>query len=473
MRLSSSRPNSTRIARLILLAWLVGAPVTAAGPGTPDPDFGIQGKLLIAFNLGGDFIDSAHDVAIQSDGKAIVVGSAQFGSGDYDLALVRFDKTGTFDSTFAGTGGTTVAFDLGQSNADYAQAVAVQPDGKIVVAGYVQVAQGLDGAVARLLPNGSLDTSFDSDGKTTIPFDLGETNQDLFVDLALQPDGKIVVVGTADHFPFNNDDCIVARLLADGSLDTSFDGDGKAVVGFEIGGTLHDDCHAVQVQSDGKIVIVGTASGDTKSHIALARLSANGELDASFGTGGKKILDFDAATSEVGRALGVMPDDRLVVGGFSFGLDISRAALARLTADGTLDASFATDGMQTVDVSGKSETLQDLAIQPDRKVAFVMALYDGSQYDFAAGRLNADGSIDTGYGSGGVQIIAFDLGGDQRDYANAIAQRSDGTTILAGSVQQTTGDDADFGVVQLIGDGFIFVDGFEGGDVTRWSASVP
>src|SRR5262249_36070891 len=143
---------------------------------------------------------SAHAVVVQPDGKIVVAGSF-VSNGNADFAVARLLSNGTPDSNFGNAGLTVIPFDYGGNNEDVANAVVLQPDGKIVVAGYAR-ARNLEGsdydfAVARLLPNGLLDPDFDGDGKTTIVFDRGGGKNDVARAVALQPDGKIVVAGSA------------------------------------------------------------------------------------------------------------------------------------------------------------------------------------------------------------------------------------------------------------------------------------
>jgi uncharacterized delta-60 repeat protein len=166
--------------------------------GFIDPAFSADGIVTQDFGTGGADNDGAEAVAVQADGKIVVAGFAQRGTTDFDFLVARYNRDGTLDTTFNSPNGFRfVAFDLGGTFDDRAQSIALQPDGKILVAGSAATASGTDFAIARITDNGMLDTSFDGDGRATVAFNLGGANNDTANDLVVQGDGKIVVVGSA------------------------------------------------------------------------------------------------------------------------------------------------------------------------------------------------------------------------------------------------------------------------------------
>jgi uncharacterized delta-60 repeat protein len=371
--------------------------------GSLDTSFDGDGRVLTDIPEGAaDYPGGPGSVAVQADGKIVVVGttSARLTPIDYGTIpesfaeVARYNADGSLDTSF-GTAGR-VTLDFGSTN-DSASGVVVQADGKIVVAG------GSDGdfAVARLNPDGSLDTSFGTGGKQTVDFG----GYDGASDVALQADGKIVLAGGTDG------GFAVARLNADGSLDTSFDGDGEQTIDFG----SDDGASGVALQADGKIVVTGGAD--------IARLNPDGSLDTSFGTGGKE-------TSVGGGAVAVEADGKIVVAGGS--------GVARLNPDGSLDASFGTAGRQT-SVGGSS-----VALEADGKIVIA----GGSGGDYSVSRLNADGSLDTSFDGDGQ--VTIDLGSSD-DGAAAVALQPDGKIVAAGwTLRPDTG--YDFAVVRLLGD---------------------
>ena len=235
--------------------------VTAA-PGDLDTTFDGDGKVTTNFTAGDDV---ASGVAIQSDGKIVTAGSA---GNTPDFALARYNADGSLDTTFDGDGKVETDF----SGNDVAFAVAIQSDGKIVAVGRDGIIAS-DFAIARYNADGSLDTTFDGDGKVTTDI----TASDVAFAVAIQSDGKIVAVGV-DGILIDSDFAI-ARYNADGSLDTTFDGDGKVITDI----TGSDIAQGVAIQSDGKIVAVGQ---DGTSDFALARYNANTPSSSSGGGGG-------------------------------------------------------------------------------------------------------------------------------------------------------------------------------------------
>ena len=367
---------------------------------------------------------------------------------------------GSLDLSFSGDGKQTVAFDLNGFKADVATNVAIQSDGKIVVVGYVDQGSGdYDFAVARLNPDGSLDSSFSGDGKQTVAFDLSSNVRDVAGAVAIQSDGKIVVVGTAERSS-GNSDFAVARLKSDGTLDNTFSGDGKQIVAFDLGDDRDDEANDVAIQSDGKIVVVGTARrGVSDTDFAVARLNANGILDNSFSGDGKQTIPFQSGY-DTANGVAIQADGKIVVVGTSDQATIIATAnydiaVARLKTDGTLDSSFSGDGKQIIafDLNSEDEDDEDgakgVAIAADGKIVVVgYAQKDVFNFDFAVVRLNANGTLDATFDGDGKRVVAFDLGGAQFDAAYDVAIQSDGKIVVVGSIGGAASNQ-DFGIIRL------------------------
>lgn len=480
-----SAPVSISFAACVLFA--VGlcspAPAIAAGAGTLDPDFGSfpgSGRQTFLFDLGGSFEDSARALAVQPDGKVVAAGFVDRGTTDEDFAVVRFDADGELDpgfGAFPGLGKMVIAFDLGQDDQDAALAVAIQADGKIVVGGYAQTANAGDNAmaVARLLANGFLDSSFGSGGTVTVTFDVAGTTGAIVRDLAIQPDGKIVLAGVArTQLAPPNADFAVVRLLPDGTLDPTFGTGGKKTVVFDLGGNLEDVASSVVVQPDGKIVVAGSASNAAGFQWAVARLTASGSLDATFDVDGRQTIDLGPNGSALDLAL--QSDGRIVGAGVGNGTATIDFGVVRLLPNGTLDSSFDGDGKTTVafEAGGSNQDFgYALAIQPNGKIVLGGQVYKGTgDRDFGVARLLPNGAPDPGFGSGGKTLVGFDLGNNNDDKAFALAIRPDSRIVVAGSVQRTASGDTDLGIAQLLGDQ-VFADGFESGGLSAWSGVAP
>jgi uncharacterized delta-60 repeat protein len=254
---------------------------------------------------------AAHAVAIQRDGKIVVVGFS-FGR---DWAIVRYNPDGSLDPTF-GAGGFKFVSPLGIEGDSWASAVAIQPNGKLVVGGFTY-ANGLAFALIRLNANGNLDPSFGSGGALLTDMLTGMGGDSRVAALAIQPSGKIVAAGYASIRGFYSDFAL-ARYTDNGTLDPTFGTGGKVLT--DLGGTA--GIASLVAQTNGRIVAGGTAGGD----FAVARYTDNGSLDQTFGAGGTVLTDlggYDALSAIV-----VQPNGKIVAAGSS-------------NAHGTLDFALA------------------------------------------------------------------------------------------------------------------------------------
>ena len=403
--------------RLIVLGLAIVAvalPASIAGAaegGNLDTAFGAgTGKTVVDFE--GD--DVARDLAVQPDGKIVVVGDYGTGPTTSDILVTRFNGDGSTDPTFAG--GKALQIDLGKE--DRAYAVALQSDGKIVVAG---VGQG-NFIVLRVLPNGNLDSGFGDGG--VVATDFGRTEDRAF-GLAIQSDGKIVAAGRTSVLPGPRDFAL-ARYNPNGSLDASFGNGGTVRTDF--GGD--DRGEDVAIGPDGKIVVVGEQITPANAN-AVARYNANGGLDASFDADGKVITDF-GPTRDFPYGVVVQPDGKVVVSGETGG----NFGVVRYGTDGQQDSGFAAGGRAITDAGGDDQG-RDLALQANGKIVVVGP--GGAAADFTFVRYRTDGSLDRSFGSGGIARADF----GNRDDANAVTVQSDGK-ILAGGASITTGGDFAF-----------------------------
>ena len=329
----------------------------------------------------------------------------------------------------------------------------VQADGKILVCGtrVLNGSSGSDLLVARFNADGSPDSSFSFDGLVTVDFDNG-AGSDLGNGIALQADGKIVVVGTAqptaDPVTAN---FAVARLNSDGTLDSTFGaGTGKTTIEFDLNaGSGFDTANGVVIQSDGKIVVVGSANTATGSEVAVARLLPDGTRDSGFNLTGKVTFGFalPGATAEGDTANGVAIDSqgRIVLGATAseFSPDFQSVfAAARLTPSGQLDANFHSNGRTTVafdpGTGVSSVTCTSLVIQRNNGSIVLAGAANSSasatqNLDIAVVRLLPDGSPDGSFGIGGKTLIAYDLEPSGQDLAVGITQQSDGRLLLVGT----------------------------------------
>ena len=342
--------------------------------GSIDTTFGTNGKVTIAFDFVTNGFDKATAIAVQADGKIVVVGQASFGdSARRTFALARLTSAGRLDTTFSDDGKALIHFGSDSS----ATGVAIQSNGKIVVSGTeYKDFSGKDMAVARFNSNGTLDTTFNGVGFRTVAFDIGGSKEEYCNAISLQADGKIVLAGTAHTGGSNVFEFAVARLTTSGSLDTTFDGDGKKTIAFD-----HGVASAVAVSSSGKIVVAGRANVASDQDFAVARLNSNGSLDSTFDGDGKKTIAFDlgGSNNDQANAVKIQSDGKIVVAGsarVSFG--VSDFAVARLNSNGSLDTSFDGDGKRRSSLSGDDEA-RGMALQSNGRI--VLAGYSNAVGD--------------------------------------------------------------------------------------------
>jgi len=287
-----------------------------------DTSFSGDGKVIV--DSGGNV--QPYGLAVLPDGKILVSGCS-----DTDVTLLRFNSDGTFDSTFAGNG--KVIANIGLANGGFfSGAMTLQADGKILVSGQ----SNGDFALMRLNSDGKLDTAFHGDGKLTTDFGGEEYGQNIIV----QSDGKILVVGSSSlilaGMAFKSDFAI-ARYNSDGTLDTTFHGDGKLTTDF---GASDDYADSVLLQSDGKILVAGSSvKSDGSSDFELARYKSDGSLDSTFDGDGRLVMDF-GGTLDTWYSISLQSDGKILVAGTSALSNNSDFLVARINQDGTLDATL-------------------------------------------------------------------------------------------------------------------------------------
>ncbi|HEV8230928.1 MAG TPA: delta-60 repeat domain-containing protein [Thermoanaerobaculia bacterium] len=413
-----------RVVLAALLAFGSGPAIARAADGDLDPTFGAGGKVVTTFDLPAM---GANAVALQADGKIVAAGFTFDETANIDFGIARYQTDGTLDATFDFDGRARVDF-FGLF--DTANAVAIQPDGKIVVAGSAANSLGSDFALVRYNSDGSLDNSFDGDGKATTDFSGGG---DIAYGVAIQPDGKIVAAGVTNQLA-TSADVALARYNADGSLDMSFGTGGRVQTDVFGEGEV---AFALALQPDGKILVAGLltrTNSPTADDSLLIRYGPSGVPDPAFGSGGVVITDFRERGNGAG-ALTLQPDGKIVVaGGAADPLAPGQNfAIARYRSNGTLDPDFDGDGRKTTDLPGFDESVRAVAVQSDGKiVAAGFAANPDFTLDFALVRYLPDGTEDSLFGMLGRVTTDFS---ERTDVAAGIALQPDGKIVVAGSAQ--------------------------------------
>jgi uncharacterized delta-60 repeat protein len=418
---------------LLMALVLVPLPANAA---SLDPTWNRDGLALTQITSG---LDVAHGIAVQADGKVVAAGTGGFG----EFAVARYGPGGRLDDTFDGDGRVTTDLTDGP---DWANAAALQEDGKIVAAGTAGFRRF---ALVRYGTDGDLDPEF-GDGGVLITNVVRGDDDEVIEDIVLQPDGKIVVAGfviRGGGFRFT-----VARYETDGDLDPSFSEDGKVITRFT---ERSDEAQAVALQDDGKIVAAGTANNH---RFAVARYETDGTLDTTFGGDGMATANLVSGQGfEVANDVAIQADGKIVAAGEAGAMSreiSSRSrriaepgsfAVVRFDDDGSLDTAFGGDGSVATSFSRRIDRARSVAIQSDGKIVAIGSAgekaFGDSDVRFALARYDPDGSLDDSFGGDG-RILTNPT--PKRDIAYEVAL--DGDRILAAG--RTGGFDSRFAVAR-------------------------
>jgi len=342
--------------------------------GSLDGTFnGGQARIVSRF---GD--DRGLAVALQSDGKIVVAGYTNL-FGTNDILVMRFNADGSLDTTFnfsnlggRPSGGVKI---VDRGGDDRAKAITIQSDGKIVVAGTSTVFGSNNVLVLRFNANGSLDTTFNNGGSQIIK----RTSDDRACAVALQRDGKIVVAGYTNALGSN--DIQVLRFNTNGGLDTTFNTSnvgGRVTGGIQVVSQFGDDRgQAIALQSDGKVVVAGWTDRFGDKDIQVVRLNSNGSLDLTFnpsntqaGLVGGSVVVRQSRSNDQGQAVALQTDGKVVVGGYTDRFGLNDFLVMRFNSNGVLDTTFDGDGIRIVDSFGNNQA-NALALQADKKIVVV------------------------------------------------------------------------------------------------------
>ncbi len=413
-------------------AYTVTVTVSTSNSGFPDTSFGTNGVVKTSIGSGNDY---ATAMEIQSDGKIVVAGYSHNGS-KYVFALVRYNVDGSVDEDFGSDGKVTTA--IGSSDAA-AYALAIQSDLKIVVAGVSSNGSNNDFTVARYNTNGTPDTSFGTGGVVTTA--IGSAD-DVANTLGIQADGKIVVAGYSRSG--SNNVFAVVRYESNGSPDESFGTNGIVTTAI---GASYDVAYTLGIQSDGKIVVAGVTYkdiiNDSNNDFAVVRYESNGTLDTGFGTGGI-VTTAIGSEDDIAYALAIQSDGKILVAGTSNNGSNNDFAIVKYTTTGSLDTTFGPNhnGKVTTPVGDNFAAASALVVQSDKKIMVAGISYDAFNSDFALVRYKEDGSLDTGFYAGGIVTTSI---GSGLDVVGAVRLQS-GKIVVAGYTYN--GSNYDFALIR-------------------------
>ena len=435
-----NRSRWTPLRRTLWLEILESRFALAAG----DLDLSFSDDGIATVNVTGH-IDKGYGGALQNDGKMVIVG---VGESDSYFAMSRLLANGALDTSFgpSGTGKIQTRFGTGHQEA---HGVAIQPDQRIVVVGKAGAGNGSDGGdfgISRYTANGLLDSSFSGDGLFSLDIAGGE---DVAYRVAIQSDGCIVAVGKGTRRTSDFDFTII-RLRPDGELDSEFGDSGVKYVNFP-GGASYDIAYDLSIQpNEGKIVVAGSASN--QQFLGLARLNANGSLDTTFDQDGIATADF-GGNLEGARGIAIDSDGKIIVAGYTnAGKGNGDFALARFNADGSLDTSFGPNGNGKLTTDWfsekKGDTANSIAIQANGKILVAGKTYskNGDPFEgaFAVARYESTGHLDPQFGNGGlVRTRIYNI----QEEAREVVVQADGSILVAGYAVG-----GDFAVVRYQGD---------------------
>ncbi len=382
-----------------------------------------NGKMITQV---GTSTERANAIAIRPNGKIITAGyafNAVNSASNNDFALVGYNADGSLDYTFGNN--AVVKTDFLTNSIEEIKAIAIQPDGKIVAAGTTGISTLSNYAIVRYLADGSgLDLTFGTGGRVTI--DISST-QDYVSGIVVQPDGKIVVGGSTVNGA--NADFSIIRLNPNGTLDTSFDGDGKVTTSM---GASYNISSGIGLQADGKIVLAGYVAGN----FGVVRYNTNGSLDNTFDADGKVNITIGPSSNEGVFGLVIQPDGKILVSGNTNFAGTNDFAVIRLNIDGTLDTGFGNGGKFWIDINTNSEDFNpSITLHASGKIVLAGTINTGT---IGLCRLNANGTLDTGFDTDGKMTMEIGYGVDQ---VKAIALQVDGKVLLAGNYNNGSNDD--------------------------------
>ena len=379
--------------------------------GALDRSFGINGFVT---SSGGNIDDEANALSIQLDGKLLVAGSSSNGIGSV-FTVLRYNPDGTPDR-FWGSGGVTTAFS--QSADAQANALVTQGDGTVIAVGYGNNGKNKDFAVARFTPSGVPDGAFGAGGLIATP--IGSSD-DIATAVAVQSDGRIVVagysLGTYDHFA-------LTRYLTNGTLDHEFGVGG--IVQTQVG-TSHNFAQAVAVQKDGKILAAGNSLTGGNYQFAVVRYKPDGTPDSAFGNAGVVLTPIE--TASFGYALAVQGDGRFIVAGYAYDNGAYSIALVRYDSSGALDQTFGSNGSVETRIGSANVFAYSVAIDSIGRIIAGGQVQDGSRYQFTLVRYTANGRVDSTFGDNGILLTHT---GISNGYGRSVAIQKDGKIDFAG-----------------------------------------
>ena len=403
----------------------------AQSPGDLDKTFGNNGKV----NLGiVGYYDVAQEVALQKDGKIVVAGYGMKSLASFKgLSMARYLQNGEMDYDFGNLG---VIHKVTMNLEGEVNSVVIQKDDKIVVVGYSisPTTNNEEITLARFTENGKVDKSFGNKGLIVTEI---SSEKEVGESIAIQPDGKIVVVGTTQHNP--SFDVVLVRYDEYGHLDPYFGLGGIVITDINSG---VDIAKSLVIQSDGKLIVSGFTFVGNKFFMTLLRYDSNGVLDPTFGESGIVITDINGRRGRMDLAL--QNDGKIILVGPSEVEKSQHFTLLRFNNNGSLDKSFGKNGITKTIIGDYSEA-ESVALDSYGNIVVAGTTELGNEA-FVVAMYNQNGMLETGFGSNG--IVKTNFIENSVDRAHSVIIDNDGNIIVAG---ETKNNYTTFGLVRLIG----------------------
>ena len=416
-----------------LLALMATFTFAQAQPGILDPTFGTGGIVTTSLITG---YNKSEAIAVQPDGKIIACGNVGLTS-NYNIGVARYNENGSLDNTF-GLGGMNVievsAFK------DFALGIALQADGKILITGYTY-SNTNSTILIRLLPNGDLDNSFATGGILNATFGGAFSIMEAVV---VQPDGKILLGGV------HEDRFAVIRVNTNGTLDNTFGTGGLAKANV---GTSLCEIRDIILQRDGKIIAGGFAfNAFAQFGFAVARFNTDGSLDTDFADSGTKLFNIGGGNDFI-LGVGLQRNDKIILGGHTWLTNTPLQhdlAVIRLNTDGSVDQTFGDNGSTTTNIVYGNSYATGVVVQPDDKIIMSSNIIAqaSTHYDLGIVRYSPEGALDLTFGTNGITVTDVAV---NDDYSKAVALQPDGK-IVTGGYTYNFDDTSEFLIVRYDND---------------------
>lgn len=417
----------------------VPEPTLTPNTGTLDTSFGGSGFVTHNSAAGGNSTDRGYSVALDGSGNIYVTGRSSNINGDSDMAIWKYKSDGTLDTSFGGDGIVTYGNSAMEYSSDVGNSIVLDVSGNIYVAGYSTSVDGyLDMAIWKYKVDGTLDLSFGGSGIVTHNNAAGGNGVDVAKSIALDISGNIYVTGQSGTVNYSSD-MAIWKYKSDGTLDTSFNGTGVVTHNSAAGGNSGDLGNAIVLDISGDIYVTGESRSVSNYDMTIWKYKSDGTLDTSFNGDGIVTHNSAAGGDSSDEGLSIVLDsigNIYVVGESRSVKSVYDAIIWKYKSDGSLDTSFDADGIVVnSNAAGADRWDVGRAIVLDNSGNIYLAGYSRSldySDDMVVWKHKRDGTLDTSFGTDGIVTHNSAAGGNHYDEAHAVALDSSGNLYVAG-----------------------------------------